>query len=73
MIEFHGVLRARCPNGSVVESWLRDGESGVQSPEVAWLFGGEKEIGGRGDEISTRPPDGEAGETGESSYVEGSP
>ena len=51
----------------MVECWLRDGKVGVQSPEAAGLFGGEKEIGGRGDDISTRPPDGEDGETGESS------
>ena len=51
----------------MVTSWLRDGESGVQFPEVTCPFGGEKEIEERGDEISTRPPDGEAGETGEAS------
>ena len=57
----------------MVTSWLRDGKSGVQFPEVTCPFGGEKEIEERGDEISTRPPDGEAGETGEASYVKFSP
>ena len=37
----------------MVASWLRDGKSGVQFPEVTCPFGGEKEIEERGDEIST--------------------
>ena len=57
----------------MVESWLSEEESGVQFPEATCPFGGVKENGGREDEISTRPPDDEAGETGEASLAESSP